>query len=188
VHARVFWGDNVTKKIIRYILYPILTIGITVALVSVAHAAAYDVDPDDRWAWSSNAGWINFDPPNGGVVVYDDHLEGYAWGENVGWIRLGTHAGGGAHIYGNASADDYGVNRDASGSLSGYAWGTNVGWIDFDPPNGGVTIDAASGEFGGYAWGENVGWVHFSSPGPVAYRVRMLIYRIFLPATLRNSR
>ena len=36
-------------------------------------------------------------------MVYDDHLEGYAWGENVGWIRLGTHAGGGAHTYGNAS-------------------------------------------------------------------------------------
>ena len=33
-------------------------------------------------------------PDNGGVTVFDDHLEGYAWGENTGWIRLGTCTGG----------------------------------------------------------------------------------------------
>jgi hypothetical protein len=175
-----------TKKRITTILSPLLVVGITVALVGVVHAAAYDIDPQDRWGWSSSAGWINFSPPNGGVMVYDDHLEGYAWGENVGWIRLGTHAGGGAHTYGNTSADDYGVNRDPSGTLSGYAWGTNVGWIDFSPAGGGVTIDPASGEFSGYAWGENVGWMHFSSAGPVAYRVRMLVYRTLLPLVLRQ--
>jgi hypothetical protein len=177
-----------TKKIIRYILYPILAIGITVALVGVVHAAAYDIDPEDRWAWSSNAGWINFNPPNGGVAVYDDHLEGYAWGENVGWIRLGTYSGGGAYTYGNTSADDYGVNRDAAtGELSGYAWGTNVGWINFDPDGAeGVTIDPISGEFSGYAWGENVGWVRFSSAGPIVYRVRMLIYHTYLSLVMRE--
>jgi hypothetical protein len=75
-----------TKKIIRYILYPVLVIGITVNLFSVAYAATdSNIDPEDKWAWSTNAGWINFNPPDGGVMVCSDHLEGYAWGENVGW-------------------------------------------------------------------------------------------------------
>jgi hypothetical protein len=96
--------------------------------------------PPERWAWSSNAGWINFAPtaPNGafrdGVAVYPDHLEGFAWAENAGWIRLGTHTTGGAWTYANTSATDYGVNRNpATGALSGYAWSSTVGWIKFDP-------------------------------------------------------
>jgi hypothetical protein len=128
-----------------------------------------NIDNDDKWAWSTNVGWINFAPICDGcerVSVYADHLEGYAWGENVGWIRLGTHAGGGAHTYGNTSANDYGVNRDGTGELSGYAWGTNVGWIQFDPTGGGVSVDRSTGSFDGYAWGENVGWIHFKNSDP----------------------
>jgi len=176
-------------KTTRTFVYTLLVIGITVGLFSLAHAAAdSNIDPDDRWAWSTNAGWINFDPPNGGVDVYGDHLEGYAWGENVGWISLGTHSAGGAHTYANTSAADYGVNRDfATGDLSGYAWGTNVGWVRFDPPDGGVSVDATTGEFSGYAWGENVGWVRFSSSGPVSYKVSLLLYRIFLPLVTKGS-
>jgi hypothetical protein len=176
------------KTIVTYALYPVLAIGIAAGLLSVAHAATEgNIDPEARWAWSTNAGWIDFHPPHGGVTVYRDHVEGYAWGENAGWIRLGTHTGGGAHTYGNTSAADYGVNRTASNALSGYAWGTNVGWIDFDPPGEeGVTIDPYSGDFHGYAWGENVGWIHFNSPGPVAYRVSVLIYRIFLSLVARG--
>jgi hypothetical protein len=177
------------KKIIRYILYPVLVIGITVSLRSAAYAAPNsNIDPEARWAWSTNSGWINFDPPNGGVTVCGDHLEGYAWGENVGWIRLGTYSGGGAHTYGNTSAADYGVNRDGDGNLSGYAWGTNVGWINFDPEGAeGVTIDSITGDLSGYAWGENVGWINFKSSGPVSYKVSMLLYRIYLPLTIRGS-
>ena len=37
-----------------------------------------------------------------------------------------------------------------------------------------------------YDWGENVGWVHFSSAGPIAYRVRLLIYHAFLPLVMRE--
>lgn len=93
------------KKIITTILYPILVIGITVSLFSVAYAATNsNINPQAKWAWSTNAGWINFNPPNGGVTVYDDHLEGYAWGENVGWIRLGAYSGGGTPYYANNAA------------------------------------------------------------------------------------
>jgi len=178
----------VTKKMIRYILYPVLVIGITLGMFSVAYAAANsNIDPEARWAWSTNAGWINFNPPDGGVTVCDDHLEGYAWGENVGWIRIGTYSGGDAHTYGNTSAADYGVNRDSSGNLSGHAWGTNVGWINFSPSNGGVSIDPATGDFSGYAWVENVGWISFHSSGPVSYKVSMLLYRIYLSLVMNGS-
>lgn len=177
-----------TKKIIRSILYPVLVIGITVSLFSVAYAAANgNIDPEARWAWSTNAGWINFNPPNGGVTVRDDHMEGYAWGENVGWIRLGAYTGGDAHTYANTSAAEYGVNRDGDGNLSGYAWGTNVGWINFSPEDGGVSIDPATGDFSGYAWGENVGWINFNSSGPVPYKVSMLLYRIYLSLVMMGS-
>ena len=173
---------------IRYILYPVLVIGITVSLRSVAYAAANsNIDPEAKWAWSTNAGWINFSPPSGGVTVCGDHLEGYAWGENVGWIRMGAYSGGDAHTYGNTSAADYGVNRDGDGNLSGYGWGTNVGWINFSPDDGGVSIDPATGDFSGYAWGENVGWISFNNSGPVSYQVSMLLYRIYLSLVMNGS-
>ena len=117
----------------------------------------------NKWAWSTNAGWINFNPTNGGVTVCNDHLEGYAWAENIGWIRLGTFSGCAAHKYNNTSASDYGVNKDSSGNLSGNAWSANAGWIKFDPTNGGVTINSTTGSFDGYAWAENVGWIHFKN-------------------------
>jgi hypothetical protein len=148
------------------------------------------IDPDDKWAWSTNAGWINFRPQCAGcdgVAVYSDHLEGYVWGENIGWIRLGSYDGGGAHTYDNSTAADYGVNNDGAGHLSGYAWGTNVGWIDFDPAGDEqVTIDPASGEFDGYAWGENIGWIHFRGRGPVDYGVALLIHHVYLPLVLKG--
>ena len=152
--------------------YAALLFGLLLSLVAVGVAlAAGNIDPDNKWAWGTNAGWINFAPDNGGVTVYSDHLEGYAWGENIGWIRLGTYTGGGSHTYANDAAGTYGVNRnDGAGHLSGYAWGTNVGWINFAPTNGGVTIDAATGEFQGYAWGENIGWIKFKGTGMVELR------------------
>jgi hypothetical protein len=139
------------------VLRLVLIAGAALCLAGLARAATDgNISPVDKWAWSTNAGWINFSPTCGGcegVAVYSDHLEGYAWGENIGWIRMGSHEGGGAHTYANRAADNYGVNNDRSGNLSGYAWGTNVGWINFDPAHGGVTIDMTNGEFDGYAWG-----------------------------------
>ena len=178
-----------TKKIIRYILYPVLVIGIMVSLFSVAYAVTNSsIDPEAKWAWSTNACWINFNPPNGGVTVCADHLEGYAWGENVGWIRLGTYVGCDAHTYDNTSAADYGVNRTITNTLTGYVWGTNVGWINFDPDGAErVSIDPVTGDFSGYAWGENVGWINFNSSGPVSYKVSMLLYRIYLSLVMKGA-
>ena len=135
-------ADNVT-------LTPGKTYWAVITTYSSGFTGAYQLDfsdnvalgaPPKKWAWSTNAGWINFAPaaPNGafmdGVAVYPDHLEGFAWAENTGWIRLGTHTSGGAWTYANNSATNYGVNRNpATGALSGYAWSSTVGWIKFDP-------------------------------------------------------
>jgi hypothetical protein len=147
----------------RQRLFSASLLGAVLALLAVGVAlAAGNISTTDKWAWSTNAGWINFNPDNGGVTVYPDHMQGYAWAENVGWIRMGTHTGGSPHTYGNTSNTDYGVNRDTStGALSGYAWSTNAGWINFAPANGGVTVSPA-GVFSGDAWGENIGWIRFS--------------------------
>jgi hypothetical protein len=133
------------------------------AAVGVAQPAKAggNVNGVSQWAWSTNAGWINLIPVNGGVTVCADHLEDYAWGENIGWIRMGTFSGCGAHTYSNTSTSDYGVNKSPSGKLSGYAWSTNAGWINFDPDFGGVSINPNTGSIDGYAWAENFGWIHF---------------------------
>jgi hypothetical protein len=144
----------------------IVTLFLTLASVVVA---AGNIDVTDRWAWGTNVGWINLNPTDGGITVYDDHLEGYAWAENIGWIKLGTCTGGSPCTHANTSSTDYGVNNDGSGNLSGCAWGTNVGWINFNPSHNQVTIDPATGEFDGYAWAENVGWIHFGYGGANVY-------------------
>jgi len=148
-----------------------LLLGILLALLAVSVVLADGgIDPTNKYAWSANAGWINFADANGGVTVYSDHLEGYAWAENVGWIRLGSYDGGGSHSYANDAANTYGVNNDGCGNLAGYAWGTNIGWINFNPTDSQVTINPATGDFDGYAWGENIGYIHFQNASP-AYKV-----------------
>jgi len=141
-------------------LYPIFLLAIAVPLLAYSIAqAASNIDSTNKYAWGSNVGWINFNDANGGVTVYDDHLEGYAWGENIGWIRMGSHTGGSPFTYANNLTGNYGVNHDGAGNLSGYAWSPTVGWINFNPKDGGVTIDLTTGDFDGYAWGENIGWI-----------------------------
>ncbi len=124
---------------------------------------AGEIDPDHKFAWAENVGWLSFKSSHGTVMGYPDHLEGHVWAENVGWISLGTHSGGGSHNYLNTSATNYGVNRSGS-QLSGYAWGENIGWINFGPSDyhDGVSIDSATGDFSGYAWGSNIGWIKFA--------------------------
>jgi hypothetical protein len=177
-------GKRAGPSIRRVVLIAIF--GLTLlALAQVVMGG--NVDPVDKWAWATDAGWINFSPICDGcegVTVHGDHLEGYAWGENIGWIRLGTHTGGGSHNYHNTLATNYGVNIDPTGELYGYAWGTNVGWILFDPTDGGVTIDPSTGSFDGYAWAENVGWIHFKNADP-AYNVVATSNRVYLPLVLK---
>jgi hypothetical protein len=153
--------------------------------------SAAGIDTTAKWAWSANAGWLNFNPTAGGnAAVYGDHLEGYIWAENVGWIRLGTYTGGSPHTYGNTGAANYGVNRDPSGALSGYGWGANLGWINFAPTGGGVTINPQTGAFAGHAWGENVGWISLKGgSGATAYGVftDFRHFEIYLPLVLKPS-
>jgi hypothetical protein len=134
-----------------------------------AWASEGNIDPNNKYAWSENAGWLNFRPTDGGVTIYSDHLEGYTWAENIGWIKLGSHTGGGAHTYANTDASNWGVNRSGT-TLSGFAWSENAGWINFAPTDGGVTINTTTGDLDGYAWAENVGWIHFNNPS-VPYKV-----------------
>ena len=134
-----------------------------ILLLSVFTSAfCSNIDSVDKWAWGTNAGWINFSPTHADVNVWVDHLEGYIYGENSGWIRLGTYTDGGAHTYTNDAAGNYGVNNNGSGTLSGLAWSTNAGWIDFNPAHGGVSINQTTGDFSGYAWSENIGWIKFA--------------------------
>jgi len=172
------------KRMQRPISIAILTLG----MLALA-ALAGNIDNVRKWAWGTNAGWINFAPSAGGdtsytATVYADHLEGWIWGEASGWVRLGTHSGGGSYTYGNSSPSDYGVNRNSStGALSGYAWGSNVGWIKFNPSSGGVSI-AADGSFQGYAWSESVGWISFKNSGAIPYNVAYAS-RTYLPLLQR---
>jgi hypothetical protein len=134
--------------------------------------AATGIDPAQKYAWSENAGWVNFAPNNGGVTVLfngtNGYLRGYAWNENIGWLKLGASVGG---PYANDSATNWGVNFDPAGKLSGYAWSENAGWINFGHVLCDAAVSLANGEFSGHAWGENVGWLKFRGSGP-AYGVR----------------
>lgn len=72
-------------------------------------------------AWSTNYGWINLQPTNGGVVNDGSGvLSGEAWGENTGWVNFDP-ANGGVSI--------------VNGSFTGTAWSEVVGWIVFDCGN-----------------------------------------------------
>jgi hypothetical protein len=134
-----------------------------------------NTDPSDKYAWSSQTGWLNFSPTHGGVTVVkagaNGFLAGYVWAENVGWIKLGAGVGNGP--YANTSAGNWGVNMDATGNLSGYGWSSQAGWINFHPTHGGAAVSPATGCFDGYAWGENIGWVHFQNTAP-QYNVRAI--------------
>ncbi|MHC4676476.1 MAG: hypothetical protein ACYTBZ_28640, partial [Planctomycetota bacterium] len=143
-------------------------------LISPAMAATGNISDTDKYAWSENAGWLNFKSTHGGVTVYDTHLTGFAWAENIGWVKLGADSGGsGVPHYANTSSTDWGVNRDNTGKLSGFAWSETVGWINFNPSHSQVTIDANS-NLSGYAWSENVGWIHFKNSTP-PYNVRAIV-------------
>ena len=144
--------------LLAVLLLFLLTVNVGAAWAATGNSSGF--------AWGTNAGWFNFNATDGGVTVYADHLEGYAWGENTGWLRLGTCTSGSPCTYANTTAANYGVNNDGSGHLSGFAWGTNIGWINFNPTDGGVTVNS-SGQFDGYAWSENVGWIHFKGAAPV---------------------
>ena len=132
---------------------PVLIAGIVSMLALTAPVHATNIAANS-FAWSENAGWINFAPSAGpGVTVSDTVVSGYAWAENLGWINFSPTSGG--------------VFNNADGVLSGDAWSENAGWISFAPVGAGVYIDTITGQFSGYAWGENIGWINFDVPSTV---------------------
>ncbi len=158
------------RRAVRFFLAAVL---LGAGGAAAAQTQTGNISGTNKYAWSENAGWLNFRPDYGGVTVIADspgsghgHLEGYAWLENAGWVRLGSCVGCAAsYVYANSTKDDWGVNYNPdTQAMSGYAWSENAGWINFAPTGGGVTLPAARpGLFVGYAWSENLGWVHFGT-------------------------
>ena len=149
----------------KAVLVLIMVLGLSIG--QPAWASEGNIDDTYKYAWSGNAGWVNFRPAHGGVSVYASHLEGRAWAENIGWVKLGNDDGG---PYLNSTAENWGVNHDGFGKLSGYAWSETAGWINFNARDGRVTINAEGG-FEGYAWAENAGWIQFKDQN-LGYQVR----------------
>lgn len=172
---------------LRFLIFLYIVFSLATVNPCFAQRSGYHIDPGNKHAWSSSAGWINHRMANEYIMVYDSHLEGYAWAENIGWIRLGTHTGGGYHYYANTDNTNYGINNDG-GVLSGYAWSTSAGWINFNPSYGGVMIDPITGDFSGYAWSENLGWISFSGIAEdlTPYKVKAL-YPEFHEVTLLSA-
>ena len=157
-----------TQKIVKFFL----VLAIAFFGAGAVFAASGDIDSTGRYAWTENAGWLDFGASQGNVQVGDAALTGYAWGENIGWVSLNCLNTD------SCGAVSYGVANDGSGNLSGYAWGENIGWINFTPPGGGVSINS-SGDFSGYAWGPEIGWIVFNcaatdSCASVDYKVKTL--------------
>jgi hypothetical protein len=112
--------------------------------VDFAFASIADgtIDRTRKYAWSENAGWINFGCSHCNVRITDPAITGYAWSDNYGWINLSPTHGG--------------IRNNGEGDLSGFAWGENLGWINFDN----VFIDT-SGRFIGTAVGDISGRINF---------------------------
>jgi hypothetical protein len=105
------------------------------------------------FAWSDQAGWVNFGVTNGNIHITDSgppvgeaSMSGYAWNTNYGWINMLP----------TSTSTDVGVKVSSAGVLSGYAWGSSLGWINFS----GASINS-SGKFIGQAMGSIVGTLTF---------------------------
>jgi hypothetical protein len=74
--------------------------------------------------WSESFGWIDLQPPYGGVthVISSPNrsdLDGFAWNDNIGWIDFGQ------------IDDQGGVYIDEEGYFQGTAWSENFGFFSF---------------------------------------------------------
>jgi len=144
-----------------------------VLLVCAAQPAVADstISATDKFAYSANAGWINFrhDQPASpnGIVFGEFFLSGFAYGANFGWIDFGDGTPVNGIQYQNNAAADCGVNHDGAGNLSGYAYGANIGWINFgwagpaDPNR--PRVDLLAGAFSGFAYSANLGWINLGT-------------------------
>lgn len=139
----------------------------TFAALLLAQSSPANIAPENRFAYDSNAGWIDFAPSSEARVTAAVHyLRGYAYSANLGWISFGKGPANSRRYAGTGA--DFGVNVDpATGLLSGFAWCANTGWISFDwagpnDPNR-PRIDPVTGAFSGSAWSPATGWISLSS-------------------------
>lgn len=144
-----------------------------VLLVCIPRSAVADstISATNKFAYSANAGWINFrhDQPASpnGVVFGEFFLSGFAYGANFGWVDFGDGTPADGIQYQNNSAADCGVNHDGAGNLSGYGYGANIGWINFgwagpaDPNR--PRVDLLTGAFSGFAYSANLGWINLGT-------------------------
>ena len=133
-------------------------------LPCVAARAATTIHLTNHYAYGANVGWLEArgDITNG-AVIGEYVCSGYLYGANIGWVHLGSGAPTSGVRYGNAAANDFGVNHDAYGNLNGYAYGANVGWIAFETNYGNPRVNLLTGELSGYAYGANIGWISLSN-------------------------
>lgn len=130
---------------------------------------------DEKYSWAPNLGWINWRVgETGGAAFTSSFAAGYLYSPAIGWINLGSGAPKNGKYYGNAAADDFGVNVQFMGPrgyylLSGYAWSPNIGWINFSMGarigmENLPRIDARTGKLKGAAWSANAGWILLETP------------------------
>ena len=81
-----------SKHTLTRVIYSLLAALAAIGLVQAVEAAG-NIDLVNKWAWSTNAGWINFNSSFGGMTVnpVSGAFDGYAWAENVGWISFKGH-------------------------------------------------------------------------------------------------
>jgi hypothetical protein len=145
----------------------IIATSVALAAAGIPAFAQSDIDPDNKYAWAENIGFMNWaDAEAGaaGVRVEPGYLAGWIWSENVGWICVGNGSPAAGGRYGNETGEDYGVNIEPWGDLAGLAWGENIGWINFDTAAAlgahGQQARFDGDRFRGYAWGANIGWIN----------------------------
>lgn len=142
-------------------------LGISTYYFKDIHAQTSSISSIQGYAWSSNIGWIEFDPDNIQVNT-DGSIVGYAWSSNVGWLQFGGLSGA------PTSADDAKIQNDritgwakflsADGTVSGWD-----GWVLFGGQTHWVNLDSNTNQFSGYAWGDDVvGWIDFSGVSGVS--------------------
>ena len=126
-------------------------------------AASTTIDPNNKYAYGANIGWMNAEGDlANGAVIGQAFCSGYIYGANVGWINMGDGVPDDNMAYGNDSATDFGINHDGAGNLSGFAYGANIGWINFENSYGQPKVNLETGELSGYVWSANAGWIHLA--------------------------
>jgi len=144
-----------------------LIAGLLVVMTSCLTASS-TISTQQRWSWSSGAGWMNWRTSStNGVVVGQYSCSGWIYSSSCGWIHAGDGTPTNGVQYSNVDATDYGINHDGEGHLTGFAWCESSGWVSFEWTNKEAAdsprIDLKTGSMRGYAWGGSLGWISLSN-------------------------